>query len=382
MSKFTLSANSKTYNLETDGSFTEAARTGSWGVLGNGDIEIRPAGGTPEKVPVEWTFDATNHLRVGQGGAVALDFTAADPELEMELSGNVLQVWPHGPSQFKFELAFEWSADAAFKTNGKVQAKLNGSSSTVSGKADKVANRFIYIVRPTGVTAQPFKLNFVGTWKNSDQDKEGGVDVWFEYKLADKPLKFEFPKGLWKIDPSKGTLYIEYGAGLGKQRIEINGEMQIGANGHLSITFKHDVSGTTTTNTLTFATKFDIGEQKNPAELSLTIKDTSVAGGVRTIAVTGAFSYQSSNVGLKIGFTYKGSSSATVPKTVDLAMVLSVKIGTANATLEIHSNGKTTTLNLKIQDLKLSDSLSVTLGLNVTVGGKQKSVSGFLAFSW
>jgi hypothetical protein len=388
MPTFKLTANSKTYTLDTNGSFTEAARTGSWSILDNGDVEVRPAGGAPEAVPAKWRFNEKNHLVVAQGAADAFDFTANDPLLEMALAANVLQVWPNGADNFKFELPFVWSAGPKFKDDGKIKASLNGVDSILDGRADKVANRFVYVFRrtdggPGPAGPKPIKLVFTGTWKNSDNTDPGGLDVWFEYGLHDRTLKFEFPKGLWNIDATKGTLYIDYGLGPRRQRVEIAGEFQVSATAHLSITFVHDVGGTTTTNTLTFATKFDMKGQTQPTELALTIADATAAGGVRTLNVGGKFSYQSSTVGVTIGFTYQSTSGAALPRTVDLAVVLTAKVqASGTISLTVNSAGGVTTIDLRMDEVRLADGVGMTLGLNVTIAGTQKYVSGFLGFSW
>ena len=389
---FKLTAKNTTYDLSTNGSFTEGARTGSWSVLDNGHIEIRPAaGGAPETVPAEWGFDAKNHLVVMQAGKVALDFTASDSRLEMELAANVLQVWPNRADNFKIELAFVWSAGPKFKDDGKLKASLNGTDSLLAGKMDRTGNRLHYVFRRTDAAGvgpaglRPIRLTFTGTWKNSDAAGAGGLEVWFEYAVGDAPQKFQFPAGSWNIDATKGTLYLEYGSGPGRQKFEIAGDFQLKGDARLSFSFTHEVAGGTVTNTLTFATEFDIEGQTDPARLSLSIADTKAPGGKRTVAVKGKFSYQGNALALSINFTAeKVMGGGPLPQPVNVAIVLGAKIEKGgNVTLEVKVAGRDkVSVDLKVTDLVLSNGVGVTGGLNLTVDGKDKYVSGFLAFSW
>jgi hypothetical protein len=385
--KFQLTANSKTYDLSTDGSFTEGGRSGSWSVLDDGSFELRPTGSGPENAKVQWKFDAKNHLVVMQGASTVYDF-ASDPKLEIGLSANVVQVWPDGANNFKFELPFVWSIGANFAKDGKLEAALGGVTSTLSGRADKAGNRFVYRFRRTDGTgpagAKPTQLAFSGSWKNSDSTAPGTLDVWFEYDLDGTAQKLQFPAGLWNVDANKGTLFLQYGTGPGRQTMEISGDYQLSPSAKLSFSFEHRAIGGTVINTLTFETEFSLGEQKNPAALSLTIKDQKAPGGVRSIEVAGKFSYHSSKFGVTVSFELSKKTGATLPLSVSLAVVVNAKIG-AGGSLELTINtleGGVTTLSLKLSDVQLKNGVSVSAGLNLTVGGKEKYVSGFLAFSW
>ncbi|HYK20794.1 MAG TPA: hypothetical protein VEV42_08675 [Pyrinomonadaceae bacterium] len=373
MAEFRIKKGQDNYDFDSTGTAKKnGTALGKWTTTNDAvsSLVINKDAGGQETFPVEWRFNADNHLCVFSGGNQAFDFNVPGARPIYLTRNAVLIVRPNQNNAFSFNLKGEWDMDA----NHNLSFTVNNVTSSLDGFIFDQRSRFMYHFFNKNDITQESILGFVGEWESFVDNADGKLKLKFKYKREDNSIDtFALPKSM-KINKSVNQFMYEYQKQNHSFRVQFAGFLQVNEN--LEITYSIDRQVSSGGEEQVSSTTFRIGAVFNKTNFSgdveLIVKKTNGTVGTTTISIGGKFSAVLGHTNLQVAFAF---SQVRGPNTVVTTFGFEGKLDFQNGSVvwKFARNATTTTIAISASDIKLGNAridsrLNIVKGPNDQVG--------------
>jgi hypothetical protein len=376
MRTFSLKDGAQLWMLDDAGSVSAGDKpAGKWGVNTAGQIVIRKAVGGESALDVEWYFDHSNHLCLGQGGAQVFDFHELGPAMpDLHVERALLVVKPDRDKPFQFSLKPAWRLNAGHD----LEMTMGARSSTIDGFISDPRSAFRFNFVDKLEPLESYSFLFEGEWHNEPTGEDPGRVV-YEYAIegAAESGKFELPNRL-AVNPDTHFLAYSYDKKGRTRSVQLVGQFSF-SHGELTYTIERKESRDGNSTTLRFdATVGGHVGSDGVGEISFALlrKSGSASGSALTIAskYTGRFR----NGTLVLGFSFSQQTMTGTGAVREFVFSGELQhTDSLSFAWAVAGGGGATSISIAASNLRLG---AVTADTQVTVKLRDGSIQAVQAF--
>jgi len=373
MAEFRIKKGQDNFDFDISGTAKKnGAAFGKWTTTNDAvsNLVINKDGGGQETFPVEWRFNADNHLCVFSGGNQVFDFNVPGVRPIYLTRNAVLIVRPNQNSTFSFNLKGEWDMDA----NHNLSFTVNNVTSSLDGFIFDQRSRFMYHFFNKKDITQESILGFVGDWESFVDSTDGKLKLKFKYKREDNSIDtFALPKSM-TVNKTVNQFMYEYQKQNHSFRVQFVGFLQVNENLEITYSVDRQVSGSgeEQVGSTTFKMGAVFSKSTFSGDVELIVKKTDGTVGTTTISISGKFSAVLGQANLQVAFAF---SQVRGPNTVVTTFGFEGKLAFQNGTVvwKFSRNATNTTIAISASDIKLGKArvdsrLNIDTGPNGLVG--------------
>ncbi len=376
MRQFPLSVEGQVCNFDTDGRVLDAAANivGMWTTTPENRIRLAKSLGGSAEIDVDWAFNTSNQLTIGQGGKIVFTVVNTVEGLpRFQLRKNVLVVDPDGDSDFEFTLKCRYGMNA----DGNLVVSVNGAESVLDGYLEDTMSRLRFQFFDKSDQNFPNSLIFSGQWEKKPVDSE----IRLHFKLDDPALELpakplDLPAAV-RVDPKSNHLALVYqSASHGERRLQFLGSFEIKPGWTLSFRIDDVKDGTVRKSRIEVQTTFEWDAAKG--SLALFVGRTKSAQS-QVIEVGGALQVQLKNGTLNWTFAYRKSTAGGQAETT-IATALEFKFDQNRILIEYQQDGKTRRLDVTAKVAR--ENFTASGGVQIANDPQGRRLKAFVGVSW